>query len=62
MFLMAIRSEFQLLCGQIIHRDHIPSLDSAISDLVTEETLLHSLSTLTSTSTSESESVLAVAP
>ena len=33
MFLMALRPEFQPLCGRIIHRDPIPSLDSAISDL-----------------------------
>jgi len=34
MFLIALRPEFQLLCGQIIHRDLVPSLDSAIFDLV----------------------------
>jgi len=62
MFLMALRSELQPLCGQIIHRDRVFSLDFAISDLVTEETHLHSLSTLASTLMSESETTLAVAP
>ena len=62
MFLMSLRPEFQPLCGQIIHRDPIPSLDSTVYDLVTEETRLHSLSTIASTPTSGSESVLAVAP
>ena len=62
MFLMALRLEFQPLCGQIIHRDHVPSLDSAIFDLVAEKTRLHSFSTFPSTPTSGSESVLEVAP
>jgi len=59
---MALRPEFQPLCGQIIHRDYVPSLHSDVSDLVAEEPRLHSLFTLASTPTSESESVLAVAP
>jgi len=59
---MAFRPEFQPLCGEIIHRDPVPSLDSAISDLLAKETHLHSLSYLASTSTSGSETVLAVAP
>ena len=49
MFSIALRPEFQPLCGQIIHRDPFPSLDSA-SDLVAEETCLHSLSFLASAS------------
>jgi len=52
----------QPLCSQIIHRDHVPNLDFAISDLVAEEIRLHSLSTLASTPTCESETVLAVIP
>jgi len=40
MFLKDLRPEFQPLCGQIIHKDPIPSLDSAISDLI-EKTRLH---------------------
>ena len=60
MFLMALRLEFQP-CGQIIHRDHVPSLNSAISNLISEETRLHSLSSLASIPTSESETVDAVA-
>ena len=49
MFLIALHPEFQPLCGQIIHKDPVPSLDSAISDLVVEETRLHSLSIFAST-------------
>ena len=62
MFLMALRPQFQPLCGQIIYRDSVLSLDFAVSDLVAEETRLHSLFTLASTPTSGSESVLAVEP
>ena len=57
---MALRPELQPLCCQIIYKNLVPSLDSAISDLVAEDTRLHSLSTLASTLTSESETVLAV--
>jgi len=35
-FLMALRSEFSTLAGQLIYRDLIPSLDSAILDLIYE--------------------------
>ena len=59
---MAFHPEFQPLCGQIIHRDPVHSLYCAISDLVIEETRLHSLFSLASTLTSESETVLAVTP
>ena len=62
MFDMTFRPKFQPLCGQIIHRDHVTSLDSAIFDLVAEKTRLHSFSTFPSTPTSGSESVLEVAP
>ena len=43
MFLMALCPEFQPLCGQIIHGDPVPNLNSAVSDLVTEDKRLHSL-------------------
>ena len=62
MFLVALYLEFQPLYGQIIYRDHVPSLDSIVYDLVAEETRLHLFSTLASTPTSESEIVLAIAP
>ena len=52
MFLMALRSEYQPIYGQIIHKNPIPSLGSAVSDLIAEEIRLHSLSTLTFTLTS----------
>ena len=51
MFFMALRLDS--LSGQIIHRDPVLSLDSIISDLVVEETRLHSLSVLSSASTSK---------
>ena len=51
MFLIALRQKFQPLYGQIIHRDHVPSLDSTISNLVVEENHLHSLSFLSFTLT-----------
>ena len=56
-FLMALRSEFSTLVGQLIHRDPIPLLDSIVSDLISEESL-HSIA---SPNTVPSESVLVVA-
>ena len=60
--LYSLRPEFQPLCGQIIHKDHVPCLDSVISNMVAEEAPLHSLFTLASTLTFKSEIVLAVTP
>ncbi|XP_038680973.1 uncharacterized protein LOC119981907 [Tripterygium wilfordii] len=42
-FLMALRPEFGSLVGQLIHRDPSPSLETAVAELVTEETRLRLL-------------------
>jgi len=57
-FLMALHSEFSTLDGQLIHRDPIPSLNSDVSDLISEEARLQSIA---SRNTVPIESVLVVA-
>ena len=57
-FLMALCSKFSTLAGQLIHWDLIPSLDSTLSNLISEETRLRSI---VSRNTVPIESVLVVA-
>ncbi|CAH9130393.1 unnamed protein product [Cuscuta epithymum] len=39
-FLMALRSEFELMRGSILHRTPLPSVDSVVHELLAEETRL----------------------
>ncbi|XP_038711577.1 uncharacterized protein LOC120005810 isoform X2 [Tripterygium wilfordii] len=62
-FLMALRPEFGPLVGQLIHRDPPPSLETAVAELVVEETRLRLLGGVKSTPAPSSFSgVLAAAP
>ncbi|XP_038717252.1 uncharacterized protein LOC120010538 [Tripterygium wilfordii] len=62
-FLMALRPEFGPLVGQLIHRDPPPSLETAVAELVAEETRLRLLGGVKSTPAPSSFSgVLAAAP
>ena len=39
-FLMALRDQFEPLCGAILHRSPLPSVDGAVHELIAEETRL----------------------
>ncbi|KAI3815241.1 hypothetical protein L1987_14902 [Smallanthus sonchifolius] len=41
-FLMALRSDFEGLCGTILHRSPLPTIDSVVHELIAEETRLKS--------------------
>ena len=38
-FLMALRDDFELVCVQLLHRSPLPTLDTAIFELVRAETI-----------------------
>ena len=41
-FLMALRSDFEGLCGSILHRTPLPTVDSVVHELIAEETRIKS--------------------
>lgn len=43
--LMRLRPEFEPLREQLLHRDPVPRLDTALSELIAEETRLRTLAT-----------------
>ena len=48
-FLVALRPEFEQIRSSIVHRNPLPSLESALSDLLAEETRLQSLAPMSTT-------------
>lgn len=42
-FLTALHDDFEFVCGQLLHRTHLPSLDKAVFELVQEDTRLQTL-------------------
>ncbi|KAK1311996.1 hypothetical protein QJS10_CPA07g01230 [Acorus calamus] len=61
-YLMALRPEFSALAGQLIHRDPLPRLVSAVAEVVAEETRLRTIALRRSTPSSTYEGVLAATP